>query len=93
MLLLCLQHLPPNYRYTLYDIGHVIEKLMGGAYRATYCRRKFRAKYNAIMKKVGLVYGCHVQQITDVANVTVLLLVDVQVPYIKKYSTKLRSIF
>ncbi|ELT97529.1 hypothetical protein CAPTEDRAFT_120255, partial [Capitella teleta] len=45
------QHIPPDYRYTLYDIGQVMEKLMGGAYRASYCRRKFRAKYNAIMKR------------------------------------------
>ena len=25
---------------------------MGGAYRASYCRRKFRTMYNAVMKKV-----------------------------------------
>jgi len=26
---------------------------MGGAYRAEYCRKKFRIKYNAVMQKVG----------------------------------------
>ena len=47
------QHIPLGYRYTLYDIGQVIEKLMGGAYRAAYCRRRFRTMYNAVMKKVS----------------------------------------
>ena len=47
------QHIPLNYRYTLYDIGMVIEKLMGGAFRASFCRKKFRTMYNAVMKKVS----------------------------------------
>lgn len=25
---------------------------MGGAYQATYCRKKFRSLYNAVMRKV-----------------------------------------
>ncbi|XP_076339242.1 transient receptor potential cation channel trpm-like isoform X2 [Tachypleus tridentatus] len=48
-----LQNIPHEYRYTLYDIGLVIEKLMGGAYRSSYCRRKFRLLYNNVMKKVS----------------------------------------
>lgn len=47
-----LQHIPSGYHYTLFDIGLVMEKLMGGAYRAEYCRKKFRSKYNAVMQKV-----------------------------------------
>ncbi|XP_027836600.2 transient receptor potential cation channel trpm [Aphis gossypii] len=38
-------HIPQGYMYTLHDIGLVINKLMGGAYRAQYTRRKFRAMY------------------------------------------------
>ncbi|KAK2171560.1 hypothetical protein NP493_1054g00080 [Ridgeia piscesae] len=47
------KHIPSGYHYTLFDIGLVMEKLMGGAYRAEYCRKKFRIKYNAVMQKVG----------------------------------------
>ncbi|XP_066967422.1 transient receptor potential cation channel trpm isoform X5 [Macrobrachium rosenbergii] len=36
---------PRDYRYTLIDIGLVINKLMGGAYRSFYTRRKFRSIY------------------------------------------------
>ncbi|CAD5113778.1 DgyrCDS2946 [Dimorphilus gyrociliatus] len=41
----------PGYRYTLFDVGQVIERLMGGAYRATYCRKHFRNIYNTVVKK------------------------------------------
>ncbi|XP_012260882.2 transient receptor potential cation channel trpm isoform X3 [Athalia rosae] len=44
-------HIPRGYVYTLHDIGLVINKLMGGAYRAQYTRRKFRAIYSRVMKK------------------------------------------
>jgi len=37
--------------YTLIDIGLVINKLMGGAYRCSYTRRKFRNIYSIVMKK------------------------------------------
>lgn len=40
---------PPGY--TLIDIGLVINKLMGGAYRCSYTRRKFRNIYSIVMKK------------------------------------------
>ncbi|XP_046433242.1 transient receptor potential cation channel trpm isoform X2 [Neodiprion fabricii] len=46
-------HIPRGYIYTLHDIGLVINKLMGGAYRAQYTRRKFRAVYSRVMKKSG----------------------------------------
>ncbi|XP_043247449.1 transient receptor potential cation channel trpm-like [Amphibalanus amphitrite] len=42
------QDVRKNYsrgRYSLLDIGLVINHLMGGAYRSTYSRRKFRALY------------------------------------------------
>lgn len=44
-------HLPRNYNYTLIDIGLVINKLMGGAYRCSYTRRKFRHIYANLIKK------------------------------------------
>ncbi|XP_065218711.1 transient receptor potential cation channel trpm isoform X4 [Planococcus citri] len=44
-------HIPRGYMYTLHDIGLVINKLMGGAYRAQYTRRKFRLIYTKVMKK------------------------------------------
>jgi len=47
------QHLPSGYRYTLLDIGLVIQHLMGGAFRATYCRKRFRQKYNALKRNVS----------------------------------------
>ncbi|XP_076334720.1 transient receptor potential cation channel trpm-like isoform X2 [Tachypleus tridentatus] len=47
------KNMPHGYRYTLYDIGLVIEKLMGGAYRSSYCRKKFRQLYNNVMKRIA----------------------------------------
>ncbi|XP_072157699.1 transient receptor potential cation channel trpm isoform X4 [Bemisia tabaci] len=44
-------NIPRGYIYTLHDIGLVINKLMGGAYRASYTRRKFRVIYTKVMKK------------------------------------------
>ncbi|CAB3257260.1 unnamed protein product [Arctia plantaginis] len=44
-------HLPRGYIYTLHDIGLVINKLMGGAYRCYYTRRKFRPIYAKVMNK------------------------------------------
>lgn len=44
-------NMPHNYSYSLIDIGLVINKLMGGAYRSSYTRRKFRQKYSALTKK------------------------------------------
>ncbi|XP_052279179.1 transient receptor potential cation channel subfamily M member 3-like isoform X3 [Dreissena polymorpha] len=44
------KHLPTGYRYTLLDIGLVIQHLMGGAFRATYCRKKFRLKYTTLKR-------------------------------------------
>lgn len=36
---------PPNARVTLLEVGDVLERLMGGAYRSQYCRRGFKARY------------------------------------------------
>jgi transient receptor potential cation channel subfamily M protein 3 len=38
-------------RYTLLDIGLAINRLMGGAYRSRYSRRRFGLIYNKVMKK------------------------------------------
>ena len=37
--------MPRNYRYTLLDIGNVINQLMGSGYTSNYSLRKFRIKY------------------------------------------------
>ncbi|XP_063703057.1 transient receptor potential cation channel trpm isoform X3 [Culicoides brevitarsis] len=42
-------HIPKGYCYTLHDVGLVINKLMGGAYRSYYTRRKFRPIYAKVM--------------------------------------------
>ncbi|XP_069839512.1 transient receptor potential cation channel subfamily M member 7 [Dendropsophus ebraccatus] len=39
-------NLPPGYKITLIDVGLVIEYLMGGTYRCTYTRKRFRIIYN-----------------------------------------------
>ncbi|XP_019687997.2 transient receptor potential cation channel subfamily M member 7 isoform X4 [Felis catus] len=41
-------NLPPGYKITLIDIGLVIEYLMGGTYRCTYTRKRFRLIYNSL---------------------------------------------
>ncbi|KAK4317577.1 hypothetical protein Pmani_011358 [Petrolisthes manimaculis] len=49
------KNIPRDYRYTVIDIGLVINKLMGGAYRAYYTRKKFRTVYeNTLMKSPRL---------------------------------------
>lgn len=44
--------MPSNYRYTLLDIGSVLQHLMGGGFRAYYCRKRFRQKYQALKQTV-----------------------------------------
>ncbi|KAM4675491.1 transient receptor potential cation channel subfamily M member 7-like [Discoglossus pictus] len=41
-------NLPPGYKITLIDVGLVIEYLMGGTYRCTYTRKRFRIVYNNV---------------------------------------------
>ncbi|CAB1321634.1 unnamed protein product, partial [Coregonus sp. 'balchen'] len=41
-------HIPKGYRYSLIDVGQVIEYLIGGAYRSTYTRKHFRAYYKRL---------------------------------------------
>ncbi|XP_077512947.1 transient receptor potential cation channel, subfamily M [Amblyomma americanum] len=53
------KNLPSGYRYTLYDIGLVVEKLMGGAYRSAYCRRKFRNLYSTVMRRMSTAPTLH----------------------------------
>ncbi|XP_069947217.1 transient receptor potential cation channel trpm isoform X1 [Cherax quadricarinatus] len=45
------KNIPRDYRYTLIDIGLVVNKLMGGAYRSYYTRKKFRTVYENTMMK------------------------------------------
>lgn len=40
--------LPAVYRISLIDIGMVIEYLIGGAYRSTYTRKRFRTMYSRL---------------------------------------------
>ncbi|KAL3865684.1 hypothetical protein ACJMK2_043048, partial [Sinanodonta woodiana] len=44
------KHVSSGYKYTLLDIGLVLQHLMGGAFRATYCRKRFRQKYHALKR-------------------------------------------
>ncbi|XP_072421535.1 transient receptor potential cation channel subfamily M member 7 isoform X3 [Chiloscyllium punctatum] len=39
-------NLPSDYKITLIDVGLVIEYLMGGTYRCTYTKKRFRIIYN-----------------------------------------------
>jgi hypothetical protein len=43
--------MPKGYRYTLLDIGLVINQLMGHGYCSNYARRKFRSEYCASQEK------------------------------------------
>ncbi|XP_066274984.1 transient receptor potential cation channel subfamily M member 3-like isoform X1 [Branchiostoma lanceolatum] len=45
------KNMTSNSRYNLLDIGLVIEKLMGGAYRCAYTRKKFRMHYAQTTQK------------------------------------------
>ncbi|ESO12925.1 hypothetical protein HELRODRAFT_62898 [Helobdella robusta] len=42
-----IDYVPSNYRFSLYEIGQVINKLMGGAFQSLYGKRKFRLLHNA----------------------------------------------
>ncbi|KAM9391501.1 transient receptor potential cation channel subfamily M member 6 [Pholidichthys leucotaenia] len=45
--------LPIGYRFTIIDMGLVIEYLIGGAYCSTYTRKNFRAAYSRLKNKEG----------------------------------------
>ncbi|XP_056001380.1 transient receptor potential cation channel subfamily M member 1-like isoform X2 [Ostrea edulis] len=40
----------PNYRYTLLDVGLVMDNLMGGAFMSSYSKKEFRQKYLALKR-------------------------------------------
>ncbi|XP_059155365.1 transient receptor potential cation channel subfamily M member 3-like isoform X3 [Physella acuta] len=61
------KHVPSNYRYTLPDIGLVLQHLMGGGFRAYYCRKRFRQKYQAL-KQTGTSVGNIVTSIPHLMN-------------------------
>lgn len=44
------QHGRQSKRYNLYDIGMVIENLMGGTYSSSYTSRKFKVQYTSMRK-------------------------------------------
>ncbi|KAM6931406.1 transient receptor potential cation channel subfamily M member 6 [Xenentodon cancila] len=46
--------LPRDYRFSLLDMGLVIEYLIGGAYRSTYTRKHFRAAYGHMRVRTRL---------------------------------------
>ena len=46
--------MPKGYWYTLIDIGNVINMLMGGGFKCSYTRRRFRRIYIEIMSPVRL---------------------------------------
>ncbi|PVD19530.1 hypothetical protein C0Q70_20019 [Pomacea canaliculata] len=48
-----LKHPTSSQRYILPEIGLVIQHLMGGAFRSSYCRRHFRQKYYAFRQSVS----------------------------------------
>ncbi|XP_061586818.1 transient receptor potential cation channel subfamily M member 6 isoform X2 [Cololabis saira] len=43
--------LPRDYRFSLVDVGLVIEYLIGGAYRSSYTRKHFRAAYGHMQNR------------------------------------------
>lgn len=67
------QHVVSTYNYTLIDIGMVIEHLMGGAFRSTYCRKRFRQKYNALRRNVSPGGGCYLYKEQKVTQFPVIL--------------------
>ncbi|CAE1237860.1 TRPM3 [Acanthosepion pharaonis] len=48
------KHVPSSYRYTLPDIGLVLQHLMGGGFVSSYLKKSFRQKYNALKKNALL---------------------------------------
>nr|CAB3267283.1 transient receptor potential cation channel subfamily M member 1-like [Phallusia mammillata] len=56
------KNITPGYRFTLIDIGQVVELLMGGAYRSSYTRKRFRLHYsmkadNGMRKQLSIKMG------------------------------------
>jgi hypothetical protein len=49
------QNLYPNYRYTLLDVGMVMDSLMGGAFVSCYSKKEFRQKYVALKRVVSVI--------------------------------------
>lgn len=61
------KHVPSSYRYTLPDIGLVLQHLMGGGFVSSYLKKSFRQKYNAL-KKNGASLGNVVTSIPSLVN-------------------------
>ncbi|XP_046332894.2 transient receptor potential cation channel subfamily M member 3-like isoform X4 [Haliotis rufescens] len=66
------KHVPSNYSYTLPDVGLVVQHLMGGAFRSSYCRKRFRQKYlalkNHLSEQEGTSIGNVVTSIPHLVN-------------------------
>ncbi|XP_059155361.1 transient receptor potential cation channel subfamily M member 1-like [Physella acuta] len=61
------KHIPFNYRYTLPDIGLVLQLLMSGGFRSSYCRKQFRQKYQAL-KHIGTSVSNIVTKVPHILN-------------------------
>ncbi|XP_050403200.2 transient receptor potential cation channel subfamily M member 3 isoform X3 [Patella vulgata] len=61
------KHQHSSYRVTLPDVGVVVQHLMGGAFRSSYCRKRFRQKYYAL-KQNGASLGNVVTSIPHLVN-------------------------
>ncbi|KAK7010748.1 transient receptor potential cation channel subfamily M member 1 [Biomphalaria glabrata] len=49
------KNVPSNYYYTLPDIGLVLQFLIGGGFRSSYCRKVFKKRYYAFKHKASSV--------------------------------------
>jgi hypothetical protein len=49
--------MPKNYWYSLIDIGNVINQLMGGGFKSSYTRRRFRRIYLATTTTASMRLG------------------------------------
>jgi transient receptor potential cation channel subfamily M protein 3 len=56
--------------YTLYDIGLVINRLMGGAYRSYYKKSKFQSTNVEVMGKAVDVHGSHVHGVAETSFIS-----------------------
>uniref|UniRef100_A0A2C9JU91 TRPM SLOG domain-containing protein n=1 Tax=Biomphalaria glabrata TaxID=6526 RepID=A0A2C9JU91_BIOGL len=61
------KHVPSNYYYTLPDIGLVLQFLIGGGFRSSYCRKIFKQRYHAF-KHTGSSVATLISSIPQLLN-------------------------
>ncbi|KAH9513281.1 Transient receptor putative cation channel sub M member 3 [Bulinus truncatus] len=61
------KHVPSNYHYTLPDIGLVLQFLIGGGFRSSYCRKIFKQRYHAF-KHTGSSVATLISSIPQLLN-------------------------